>query len=96
MTTLAGAGHAEVKRYLALRSGRGSGQGRVALDGLWSVRRAVEVGVTLEVAFRCPELSRGSEGAELIASLEAGGIRCYEIAPRLAERMADRDGPDGI
>ena len=96
MTTLAGAGHAEVKRYLALRSGRSGGEGRVALDGLWSLRRAREVGVALEVAFRCPELSRGPEGAAEISELEAEGTRCYEVSPRLAERMADRDGPDGI
>lgn len=96
MTTLAGAGHAEVKRYLALRSGRAGAHGRVALDGLWSLRRAREVGVPIEVAFRCPELSRGEEGTALIALLEEEGIRCYEISPRLAERMADRDGPDGI
>lgn len=96
MTTLAGAGHAEVKRYLALRSGRSGGRGRVALDGLWSLRRSREVGVTIEVAFRCPELSRGEEGTALISLLEEEGVRCYEVSPRLAERMADRDGPDGI
>ena len=96
MATLAGAGHAEVRRYLALRGGRGSARGRVALDGLWSLRRAREVGVVIEVAFRCPELSRGDEGTALITLLEEEGIRCYEVSPRLAERMADRDGPDGI
>ena len=96
MATLAGAGHAEVKRYLALRGGRAGAPGRVALDGLWSLRRAREVGVVIEVAFRCPELSRGDEGTALIALLEEEGIRCYEVSPRLAERMADRDGPDGI
>lgn len=96
MATLAGAGHAEVRRYLALRSGRAGGRGRVALDGLWSLRRAREVGVAIEVAFRCPELSRGDEGTALITLLEEEGIRCYEVSPRLAERMADRDGPDGI
>lgn len=68
----------------------------MALDGLWSLRRARESAVTLEVAFRCPELSRGPEGAELIGALETEGIRCYEVSPRLAERMADRDGPDGM
>jgi len=94
--TLAGAGHAEVKRYLALRSGKASGRGRVALDGLWSLRRAREVDVPLEVVFRCPELSRGAEGTSLIEQLEREGLRCYEVSPRLAERMADRDGPDGI
>ena len=96
MTTLAGAGHAEVRRYLALRSGRAGARGRVALDGLWSLRRAREVGVVIEVAFRCPELSRGKEGTALVSLLEEEGIRCYEVSPRLAERMADRDGPDGI
>lgn len=96
MTTLAGAGHAEVKRYLSLRGGRGGSSGRVALDGLWSLRRARESDVPLEVAFRCPELSRGPEGTALLSQLESEGIRCYEISPRLAERMADRDGPDGI
>ena len=85
-----------MKRYLNLRAGRGPGQGRVALDGLWGLRRAREVGITVEVGFRCPELSRGAEGVELIAALESEGVRCYEISPRLAERMADRDGPDGI
>lgn len=96
MPTLAGAGHAEVKRYLALRHGRAGGRGRVALDGLWSLRRAREVDVPLEVAFRCPELSRGAEGSALLGRLEEEGTRCYEVSPRLAERMADRDGPDGI
>lgn len=94
--TLAGAGHAEVKRYLALRAGRTGSKGRVGLDGLWSLRRARESAVPLEVAFRCPELSRGPEGAALVAQLEAEGVRCYEVSPRLAERMADRDGPDGM
>ena len=96
MATLAGAGHAEVRRYLALRSGRAAGRGRVALDGLWSLRRARDVGVTIEVVFRCPELSRGDEGTALVGLLEEEGIRSYEVSPRLAERMADRDGPDGI
>jgi len=96
MPTLAGAGHAEVKRYLALRGGRVPAKGRAAIDGLWALRRAVETGLTVEVVFRCPELSRGREGEALVAGLEELGVRAHEIAERVALRLSDRDGPDGL
>ena len=96
MPTLAGGGHAEVKRYLALRSGRVAAKGRAAIDGLWALRRAVETGLTVEVVFRCPELSRGRDGEALVVGLEEIGVRAHEIAERVALRMSDRHGPDGL
>lgn len=93
MPTLAGSGHPEVKRYLSLRS---RGSGAIAADGLWSLRRAVEVGAPVEAVFRCPELSRGPEGVKLVGEMEAAGVAAFEVSERLAARMADRDGPDGI
>jgi RNA methyltransferase, TrmH family len=90
---LAGSGHPEVKRYLELRR---RGRGAVAADGFWSLRRAVEVGAEVQAVFRCPELARGPEGAESVEGLEAAGVPAFEVSGRLAARMADRDGPDGI
>lgn len=93
MAVLAGSAHSEVKRYLSLRS---RGTGAIAADGLWALRRATGVGAPIEVAFRCPELSRGEEGEALFADLEAQGVATFEVSARLAARMADRDGPDGL
>lgn len=93
MAVLAGPAHPEVKRYLSLRR---RGAGAVAADGLWTLKRAVDVGVPVEAVFRCPELARGDEGAELVGGLEAQGVAVFEVSERLALRMTDKDGPDGI
>ncbi len=93
MPILAGASQPEVKRYLGLRS---RGTGAVAADGLWSLRRAVEVGAAIEAVFRCPELSRGPDGERLVDELERSGVPTFEVSARMASRMAERDGPDGL
>lgn len=61
----AGAGHPLVRRLLDTRRGRGGHA--VALDGLWAIEAAVAAGVPVDVAFVCPSLVRGPDGATLVA-----------------------------
>jgi len=93
----AGAQHPRVKQFLSLkRNLKGNPERLVPLEGLWEVGRAVDAGLELRAFFVCEELVRGDAGRSMAARVQATGVHTYEVSARVFERLADREGPDGL
>lgn len=93
----AGIGHPRVRQFLNIKHNRvKNAEGAFALEGLWSIERAVEANVPIEVVFVCRALQRGDEADRVIDNLREGGTRPFEVSERVLRRMVDRDGPDGL
>lgn len=97
MPVPAGAQHPRVKQFLSLkRNLKGNPDRLVVLEGLWELERAVEAGLELRAFFVCEELLRGDAGRAMAGSVAESGVHSYSVAARVFERMADREGPDGL
>lgn len=93
----AGAGHPRVRQFLNIKHNRAPNRGgAVALEGLWSLRAAVDAAVTVEVVFVCRALQRGDEASHVIDVARGRGAVVVEVTERVLRRMVDRDGPDGV
>jgi TrmH family RNA methyltransferase len=92
-----GADNPRVRQYINVKKNRGGSHGTaVALEGLWTLRRALDACAVVEVIFVCPELLRGSDSDAVIRRAQKRGARMYEVSERVLGRMVDRDGPDGL
>lgn len=78
------------------RNLKGNPERLVPLEGLWEVQRALDAGVELRAFFVCPELLRGDAGRTLADNVIGGGTHSYQVSERVFERLADREGPDGL
>jgi TrmH family RNA methyltransferase len=97
MPTPAGAQHPRVKQFLSLkRNLKGNPDRLVALEGLWEVQRALDAALALRAFFVCPELLRGDAGRTLAEQVVAGGVHSYQVSEKVFEKLADREGPDGL
>jgi tRNA G18 (ribose-2'-O)-methylase SpoU len=97
MPTTAGAQHPRVKQFLSLkRNLKGNPDRLVPLEGLWELTRAVNAGLELRAFFVCDELLRGDAGRTMAERVQATGVHSYAVSAKVFERMADRDGPDGL
>lgn len=96
--TPAGLRHPRVREFLTVkRQPAGPGLlGAVSLEGTWMLRHALAAGVRPQAVFVCPALLRGSEGLALAGKAMSLGAEGYEVSERVLDRLADRDGPDGI
>src|SRR5437879_2851930 len=91
----AGSGHPRVRQFLNLKHNRGPHPwGALTLEGLWSIRRAVEARLPIETIFVCPALIRGDEAGRIVERLRSTGTVALEVSERVLRRMVDRDGPD--
>ena len=91
-----GAPASAVQQYLQLKQ-RGRGDARdAAIEGLWSLSRAVGAGVDVRTVFVCHELVRGPDTPAVLAVVRSRGTRVVEVGRRTIERMTARDGPNGI
>lgn len=96
-TRPAGAQHPRVKQFLSLKKNlKGNPDRLVPLEGLWEIQRALHAGIELRAFLVCPELLRGDAGRSLADAVIAGGTHSYEVSAKTFERLADRDGPDGL
>ncbi|MEY2426876.1 MAG: methyltransferase, TrmH family [Actinomycetota bacterium] len=92
-----GADHPRIKQFINTKRNRpGTPTGALTLEGLWSLRCAVDAGVEIEAVFGCPALFRGDATAQALQDAHACGARLYEVSERVLLRMVDRDGPDGL
>ena len=93
----AGPQHPRVKQFVSLkRNLKGNPERLVPLEGLWELQRALEAGIELRAFFVCPELLRGDAGRTLADKVVATGTHSYQVSERVFERLADREGPDGL
>jgi TrmH family RNA methyltransferase len=97
MPTAAGAQNPRVKQFLSLkRNLKGNPDRLVALEGLWELGRALDAGLELRAFFVCWELVRGDAGRTMAERVVGSGVHAYEVSAKVFERMADREGPDGL
>lgn len=97
MPTPAGAQHPRVKQFLSLkRNLKGNPDRLVPLEGLWELQRALDAGLELRAFYVCPELLRGDAGQSMAERVMATGVHSYQVSERVFERLADREGPDGL
>ena len=93
----AGIGHPEVRRFLAIKHNRRpTTANAVALEGLWSIRHAIDAAIPVDVVFVCTSLLRGDDAHHAVDHLRAAGAAVFEVSERVVARMVDRDGPDGL
>lgn len=86
-----------VKQAGKLRQGRQrQKQGRLLIDGLRELNRALDAGVSIEEAFVAPLVGAGSDAARTIDRLRAGGAAVFEVTPDVYERLAYGERLEGI
>lgn len=97
MPTQAGAQHPRVKQFISLkRNLKGNPDRLVVLEGLWELNQALDAGLELRAFFVCAELLRGDAGRTMADRIVATGVHSYEVSAKVFERLADREGPDGL
>jgi TrmH family RNA methyltransferase len=82
-----------VKDAVKLRSGRGrTRQGRILIDGLREVQRALRAGVQLHEVFACPA-PNDEPSEQALAAWEDAGVPVFRVAANVFSRLAygDRD-----
>lgn len=88
-----------VKFVVGLRSRRSrDAQGVTCLDGIAETRLALDAGWTVRALFYCADLmgADAAAGAELVARARSAGAETIAVSRTVFERMAYREGPDGI
>src|SRR5262245_60831992 len=86
-----------VKAAARLRERKGRAeQGRIIIDGLREIRRAIAAGVeVLEVHF-FSELCREEEHQELLAAATKAGAELIEVAPHVMEKLSFGQRVEGV
>lgn len=86
----------KVKAVAALRERRAREQARLALvEGYEEVNLALESGAQPVELFYAPDHFRDAAQRALIAQFQRRGGACYEVSPRVFEKLAYREHPDG-
>ena len=91
--------NARVKEVLALRSRRARDvRGLTCLDGAEELRLALDAGVRVETLVHCAELMGADPAgwAALVSRVRGAGSQTISVSRNVFERMAYREGPDGI
>lgn len=96
ITTPVGAAHPMVRDHVKIRRGTDSRDGRAAVEGLWSLRLALDAGVRVEAVFVCWTLVRGPATHHALHAALARGAELYEVSEKVFRRLVERDGPDGV
>jgi TrmH family RNA methyltransferase len=78
-----------IKAAARLRDRQGrNDQGRIVIDGVREIRRAIESGVEVTELFYFPGLAGGAEHMELLEAAEATGAELIEVSPQVMEKLA--------
>ena len=92
------AANQRLKDLLTLRRRRvRESTGRSLVEGLEETSLALEAGVLPQTLFHCPELMLDAHaGAALVERARAAGAEIVELGRTAFEKVAYREGPDGI
>lgn len=86
-----------IKRAARLRNRRQrEKQGRILIDGVRELGRAIAAGVTVEEAFVCPALCSSAEARQLIEQLAVGPADLFQVSPEVLSRLAFGQRAEGI
>ena len=66
------------------------------LEGLRIVGEAIETGAAVEELVTAPDLLRSEYGQKLVTAHRAAGGQVLEVSAEVFERLASKDGPQGI
>lgn len=86
-----------VKAAAKLRDrGARRAQGRIIVDGIREISRALDAGVMLREAFICRELCDDAEARALECRLAAANVELTELSPLVFEKLAYGERLEGI
>jgi RNA methyltransferase, TrmH family len=86
-----------VKEAIRLRNRRHRlSQGRILIDGVRELRRAVAAGVRLIEAFVCEPLCRDDDASALLAALLASGCELLLVSEPVFEKLAFGQRAEGV
>lgn len=97
MTTITSLQNPRVKDAVRLRDRRHrEKQGRIVIDGLRELGRAIDGGLTLVEAFVCPALCQTAHARQLLARLTESGAEVLEVSGSVFEKLAFGHRTEGI
>jgi TrmH family RNA methyltransferase len=79
-----------------LHNSSSSARGRFIAEGLWAHNVLLNLGAEIELFLWCPESAYADEAHTRSTQVAARAARAYRIAPRVLERLTERDRPDGM
>jgi tRNA G18 (ribose-2'-O)-methylase SpoU len=65
-------------------------------EGLWAHNILLDLGVPVEMFLWCPEAAYSDEARLRGGQIAARAAAAYRISPRVLERIAERERPDGL
>lgn len=68
----------------------------VVAEGLWAHDVLLELGTPIEVFLWCPEAASTPQARRRSEQIAAQAEHAYRISPKVLERLAERDRPDGL
>lgn len=71
-------------------------QGRILIDGVREITRALRGGIDIVQAFVCEPLCQSRESQDLLGSLANAGIELWHVTPEVLEKMAFGDRAEGV
>src|ERR1700754_5203258 len=77
------------------RSGRND-QGRIIIDGVREIARALEAGVEIVEVYVCRELCSDEPHERLLSAVERAGLEQVEVARQVMEKLAFGNRVEGI
>ena len=97
MNRITSAQNPRVKNAVRLRDGRQRRlQGRILIDGLREIGRALTAGVAIREVFFCPTLLTNEVGTALIARLREAGAELLEVTENVFTKLAFGQRTDGV
>jgi len=89
--------HARIRQLRHVLHNTGPNRQRLFVaEGLWAHNVLLELGAPIEVFLWCPEAAYADEAHKRSAEVAARAEYAYRISPRVLERIAERDRPDGM
>lgn len=86
-----------VKNAVSLRDRRPrERQGKILIDGVRELGRAIGAGVALEEVFVCQSLAQGDEARQMLARLPGLGITVYDVTEPVFHKLAFGDRAEGV
>jgi TrmH family RNA methyltransferase len=97
MATITSVQNPRVKAAVRLRDHRHrQKQGRIRIDGVRELLRALEAGVPLAEVFVCEPLCRSDEARRVLAALRSSGADILEVTEAVFDKLAFGDRADGV
>jgi TrmH family RNA methyltransferase len=95
--TIASLQNQRVKEAVRLRSGRGRRkQGRLIIDGVRELNRAMSGGIELDEVFWCESLCESAEARQVVTAAGDRGASVLAVTPQVFEKLAFGDRAEGV